>query len=236
MSLTLLLPLLLGTGFALQPPGSFHGGEPVAADGESWFGLRIDGEDAALVATIVRVRPIEDVVADDAPGQRSGREITSTQGDAIAMYLRGPRLHAGPIERAQALPDASETVSSMPDYSLDFRGRRHRIAAHCDPEPVARVDGQAQLACRVVLETPGRWQVLWATTGYFEPGATTPSLGDDASPNLLFAGDLDRDGKLDLIFDTSDHYNVRRPTLFLSTQAAPGELLGIAAEFRSVGC
>ena len=236
MSLTLLLPILLGTGFALQPPGSFHAGEPVATDGESWFGLRIDGDDAALVATIVRVRAIEDVVAGDAPGQRSGREITSARGDAIAMYLRGPRLRAGPIERAQALPAASATVTSMADYPLDFRGQRHRIAAHCDPGPAARVDGQAQLACRVVLDAPGRSQVLWVTTGYFEPGAATPSLGDDASPTLLFAGDLDRDGKLDLVFDTTDHYNVRRPTLFLSTQAAPGELLGIAAQFQSVGC
>lgn len=236
MSPTLLLPLFLATGFALQPPGSFHSGEPVATDGESWLGLRIDGDDAALVATIVRVRQIEDVVADDAPGQRSGREVTSAQGDVIAMYLRGPRLRAGSIERANALPDASETVASMPTYSLDFRGRRHRIAAQCDPDPVARVDGQAQFACRVVLDSPGQSQVLWATTGYFEPGATMPSLGDDAAPTLLFAGDLDGDGRLDLILDTTDHYNVRRPTLFLSTQAAPGELLGIAAQFESVGC
>ena len=57
------------------------------------------------------------------------------------------------------------------------------------------------------------------------PAQPTPSLGDDASPTLLFAGDLDRDGKLDLIFDTTDHYNVRRPTLFLSSQAAPANCL-----------
>ena len=40
---------------------------------------------------------------------------------------------------------------------------------------------------------------------------------------------------LDLMFDTTDHHNVRRPTLFLSMQAAPGELLGIVAQFPSVG-
>ena len=232
----MLLPLLLATGFAVQPPGSFHGGEPVATDGESWLGLRIDGDDAALVATLVRVRPIEDLLADDPPGHLSGREVTSAQGDAIAMYLRGPGLRAGAIERAQALPDASATVTSMPDYTLDFRGQRHRIAAHCDAVPVAHVDGQAQFACRVVLDTAGRSQVLFATSGYFEPGATVPSLGDDAAPTLLFAGDLDRDGKLDLMFDNNDHYNVRPPTLYLSTQAAPGDLLGIAAQFESVGC
>lgn len=236
MSLMLLLPLLLGTGFALQPPGSFHGDEPVATDGESWLGLRIDGNDAALVASIVQVLPIEDVVLDDAPGQRSGREVTSVQGEAIAMYLRGPRLHAGPVERAQVVADAGQAAASMPGYSLAFRGQRHNIRAHCDPEPVARVDGQPRLACRIVFANAHRTQVLSSTSGYFESGATTPSLGDDASPTLLFAGDLDRDGKLDLIFDITDHYNVRRPTLFLSTLAAPGELLGIAARFQSVGC
>ncbi|MET0807665.1 MAG: hypothetical protein ABWX93_02785, partial [Pseudoxanthomonas sp.] len=62
------------------------------------------------------------------------------------------------------------------------------------------------------------------------------SLGDDASPTLLFAGDLDRDGKLDLIFDGTDHYNVSRPTLFLSSPAGQGELLHEVARYESVGC
>ena len=82
----------------------------------------------------------------------------------------------------------------------------------------------------------GRAQALSRLTGYLEPGAGAISLGDDASPVLLFAGDLDRDGKLDLIFNTTDHYNVSRPTLFLSSQAKSGELLGEVAHYESVGC
>ena len=58
-------------------------------------------------------------------------------------------------------------------------------------------------------------------SGYYEAGATTMSLNHDASPRLLFAGDIDRDGKLDLIVDTTDHYNKSRPTLFLSSPALP---------------
>ena len=64
----------------------------------------------------------------------------------------------------------------------------------------------------------------------------TMRLGDDAMPRLLFAGDLDRDGRLDLIFDITDHYNVSRPTLFLSSGAADGKPLRAAARYESVGC
>ena len=82
----------------------------------------------------------------------------------------------------------------------------------------------------------GREQVLVRMDGYAESAGAAPLLGDDAMPALLFAGDLDRDGELDLLFDTTDHYNVSRPALFLSSQAGPGELLGEAARYESVGC
>ena len=61
-------------------------------------------------------------------------------------------------------------------------------------------------------------------------------LGHDGSLRLYFAGDLDRDGRLDLVFDTSDHYNLSRPTLLLSSLAADGTLVGEAAQYQSVGC
>ena len=93
-----------------------------------------------------------------------------------------------------------------------------------------------QFDCRIVLHARGTTQTLSNLTGYYEHRATTLSLSDDGGAVLLFAGDLDRDGKLDLVFDTTDHYNVARPTLFLSSQARPGELLHEVARTTSVGC
>ena len=78
-------------------------------------------------------------------------------------------------------------------------------------------------------------QVLAKMSGYRSPEGID-ILGDDATPRLLFAGDLDRDGRLDLILDTTWHYNVSRPTLFLSTLAREGELVREAAANESVGC
>lgn len=234
MPTTLVLPLLLGAAFALQPPGPFHGDEPVARDGERWLALRIDGDDAALVETTVNVQAVEDPIHDEA-GQRTGREVTSADDAGVVMYLRGAGLRAGRIERAQ-VGQTDSVATTMPVYELTFRGQRHRIRARCDPAPFEHVERQAHHACRIEFTAADQAHVLARTRGYFEPGATTMSLGDDAAPALMFAGDLDRDGRLDLILDTSDHYNVVRPTLFLSSQALPDAVLREVARFESVGC
>lgn len=50
------------------------------------------------------------------------------------------------------------------------------------------------------------------------------------------AGDLDGDRALDLLIDLTDHYNVSRPTLFLSRGRRAGTLLERVATHESVGC
>lgn len=231
MSLTLMLPLLLGAGFALQPPGQFHRGEPVARDGEPWLALRIDGEGAALVATRLAVRAVEDPLVDEA-GERSGLEVSSADAGPALMYLRGETLQAGRIERASFDPGGA----AWP-LAIRFQGRPSRIERECAAQPRAAdaAQSQSQFDCAIVLHGAAGRQVLVEMSGYREAGGTLV-IGDAAMPRLLFAGDLDRDGRLDLIFDTSDHYNVSRPTLLLSSLAAPGALLGVAAHYQSVGC
>lgn len=231
--LALLWPLLVAGGFAIQPPGEFHGNEPVARDGERWLALRVDGNDAALIATTVGVRAVEDQLVDES-GERTGLEVSSPGGDKVIAYLRGSGLKAGAVERA--------TVASMDSdgarlpYELTFRAQHYRIASDCNKQPRAAMAEQLQFDCRIVLHGGGKAQVLSTLTGYYEHQATTMSLSDDGGAVLLFAGDLDHDGKLDLIFDTADHYNVSRPTLYLSSPARPDELLHQVAQYQSVGC
>lgn len=229
MSLTLMLPLLLGAGYALQPPGQFHRGEPVARDGEHWLALRVDGDDAALVATRLVVRAVEDPLV-DADGERSGLEVSSADAGAALMYLRGNALQPGRIERA-SFDDGGDAWP----FAIRFQGRPFRIERECAPQPRDTDAAQLQFDCAIVLHAAAGRQVLVEMSGYNEADGTLV-IGDAAMPQLLFAGDLDRDGRLDLIFDTTGHYNVSRPTLLLSSLAAPGALLGVAAHYRSVGC
>lgn len=234
MAPTALLSVLLATGFAVQPPGRFHGHEPVARHGERWLALRSDARGAALVETTLHVRAVEDAVL-DAPGQRSGREVgSSLEGSGVAMYVRGPVLRAGPIERAQAGTDADATAPApLPARTIAWRARHYRLETRCDDTPFRHVDAQAHYRCRLVLGDGIREQVLLESLAYRDASA---ALSTEATAEVLFAGDLDRDGRLDLLIDLTDHYNISRPTLLLSSQAAPGDFVGMAAAFESVGC
>lgn len=225
---------------ALQPPGMFHDGEAVARHGERWLALRVHEGDASLRMARLRVKRVFDVIA-DAEGEATGQEIDSDVGDVVT-YLRGPGLHAGPVAMA-----VSEFVGEgpLPTQRLRLGDRVYRILTRCTAAAVnATQDGMAY-RCRIELSEDGKdgdvehgsRQTLAEMTGTSALSAAPDIvLGDDASPHLIFAGDLDRDGRLDLIFDTSNHYNLSHPVLFLSGAAEGDELLHAVAEHDAVGC
>jgi hypothetical protein len=80
----------------------------------------------------------------------------------------------------------------------------------------------------LALRSNGSSQVLYSLRGSGEP--------TEAWWYLLWAGDLDRDGKLDLLVTVSDHYNVAEQVLFLSSAAGAGGLVGEVARLRTTGC
>lgn len=233
----LLLSLALGGAHALQPPGQFHGGEPVARHGERWFALTADADGARLTRTRLQVKTVVDELL-DGEGQATGQAVSSaTDSGAVLTYLRGPGLHEGPVTQAESPDIASNSEggdSGLPAQTLRFGGRDYRIATRCEADRAT-----ANLyRCSIDLIDGERRQTLVAMSGQRDATVAGSGmlLGSEATPHLIFAGDLDRDGRLDLIFDTTDHYNVSRPTLFLSGAAGEGELVRVVAEYHSVGC
>ncbi len=79
---------------------------------------------------------------------------------------------------------------------------------------------------KLVLTFGASNQVLYSLAG----------CGDDAGWSLIWAGDLDGDGKLDLYVNVTQHYNVSERKLFLSSQAQKGQLVKEIAEFVTTGC
>lgn len=59
---------------------------------------------------------------------------------------------------------------------------------------------------------------------------------NDATPKVLWVGDLDQDGQLDFIINTTKHYNAYIPTLYLSSFAEKGKLVKEVTKRASVGC
>ncbi len=225
---------------ALQPPGMFHDGETVARHGERWLALRVHDGDASLRMARLRVKRVFDIIA-DAEGEATGQEIESDVGDVVT-YLRGPALHAGPVAVA-----VSEYVGEgpLPMQRLRLGDRVYRILTRCNQAVVNATQDGMTYRCRIELSEDGkdgdveygpRQALVEMSASSALSAAPDIVLGDDATPHVIFAGDLDRDGRLDLIFDTSDHYNLSHPVLFLSGAAEGDELLHAVAEHDAVGC
>ena len=241
---SVLLLALTGTALtgthALQPPGMFHDGEAVARHGERWLALRVHDGDASLRMTRLRVKRVFDIIA-DAEGEATGQEIESDVGDVVT-YLRGPGLHAGPV--AVAVTEFAG-AGPLPAQRLRLGDRVYRLLTRCTADAVNTAQDGMSYLCRIELREDGKdgdvergpRQTLTGMTGTSALSAAPDIvLGDDASPHVIFAGDLDRDGRLDLIFDTSNHYNLSHPVLFLSGAAEGDELLHAVAEHDAVGC
>ena len=233
--LSSVLMLALAGAHAIQPPGSFHEGEAVARHGERWLALRVRDGSAQLETTRLRVKPVFDPIL-DAEGDATGREVASEDDSHVLTYLRGAGLHAGAV--VQARSDDVEVADPLAQ-TLQLHDRRYRIETRCRPDDARTVEPGARLFdCSIDLIDGARTQTLVRMSGTRrDVNADGPMmLGDDASPAVIFAGDLDRDGRLDLIIDATDHYNLSRPVLFLSGAAEGDELLHAVAEHRAVGC
>lgn len=76
---------------------------------------------------------------------------------------------------------------------------------------------------RVILAHGGRTQVLYSAGGFV----------DEPHFEIVWAGDLDRDGKLDLVVDLHRKYSWHPYRLLLSTQAAGRQLVGQAGVFET---
>jgi len=229
-----LLPLLLATGFAIQPPGEFHGDEPIARNGERWLSLRVEGNHATLQPERLQVTSVEDPIKDQ-PGQRTGLKVSAGNDDNVVVFLRGDGLRDGAIDSATVAP-AQDTPETLPRYAISFNGRAYRIDTECTPQPRQDDVEQEQFRCVLTLHGDGEADILAEVPGYAASGSQRVSLGDEGGVTLLFAGDLDRDGRLDLILDISEHYNVSRPTLFLSSGLRGHGLLQVQARYESTGC
>jgi len=212
-------------------PGDYHGDEVTARDREIWLTLVLDAEGRThLEPRPIEIDAIHDAVLDELDAA-TGKRVGAGSDDALFHVRDIAGATAGDIVSAYIAGGEPLAVDAQLDHGFELDGRdAGKLRLDC-----AAADADATTTCTLRLQFGKRSQTL-AT---WQAQARTPEpwmLGNDAYPHLRWAGDLDRDGRLDLLIDVSDHYNVSAPTLFLSSQASDGELVHAAAALRSVGC
>ncbi len=194
--------------------GTFHQGEAEFRSGGGWIGLIPSRDGFAWASFRIKTEKVNDPIGDDPPTLKRATQITlETPAAAEPLFLlRGlPQLATKPVHTCF---DRSENGSFL---------EQNPILLTCDATAYS-----VQVTNRrfLQLKKAGKIQTLF----------TWPQALSEEHAELIWAGDLDGDGKLDLLLDHSDHYNATGLTLYLSTWAAPGQLVGRAATFKTVGC
>ncbi len=206
----------------LLPGGVYHGDEVPYPQGPGWMAL-LDGDPAALVPVALDIRIRYDAVLDTLNGVHTGKHVSSVPATDALVLLRGELLRDGAVDAAEVAGD----YQGLAPKTLKFRDRVYslQLESGC---------AQEAGACNWVYSDGAKRQVLQAFGVIMHEGEASTEA---SSTGLIWAGDLDRDGLLDLIVDVADHYNaVAQVRVLLSSLARDDELVGVAGVFSAVGC
>ena len=221
----------------LLPPGGYHAEEVTVPSGSGWLALFVGSEEGAprLEATEVVIEAVHDPFV-DAEGEATGKLVkVASEGPEPLLLLTGSHgLDPGPVIEASP----AEGVLPGPEpLRITLGDKLYELTHELNQPPGPNDPPGEPLPGSLVLRSGDAAQSLADFHLWYDPntGAVT-FIGDDAFTRLLWAGDLDGDGQLDLYLDLTDHYNVSQPTLLLSSAASEGDLVAVVASHISYGC
>ena len=190
----------------LETGEGFHGDQIKAKSGETWLGLFKENDNYFLRPAKIKISRAQDEKNVSVAGKNK----------PIFLLKNANMLHEGKI-KTLFHNSSDENLTSLEngfvaEYQLN------------DKKYTLRVEGGAN-SSKLILETENAGQLLYSVD----------KMGD-ATWNLVWVGDLDGDGKLDLYADLTDFYNFSERRLFLSSQAEKGKLVRQIANFWTNGC
>jgi hypothetical protein len=185
-------PAVASAEHAAKPRMLVQYNDPGHAAGR-WWGLCKTGDDATLQPVNAIVQPPFVVQRDGGTIEQPTLRIAGCD-EPIAAFRNLPFLRRRPVP---AVSFAHETHGDTTRYSADFAGQHVLLESH------ATDDGAG---CALQLGPP----------------PSTPQPLSEAGCELVWLGDLDGDGRTDLLIDTTvGNYAARQ--LFLSSAAKAGE-------------
>lgn len=211
--------------------GTYHGDEVVTEPGDKWLAMVPSGNGYALEKARIKIEFVKDDIIDE-DGAKTAKKVSIDLNKQPLFLVRGIQgIENGRVETVTAKLLRLE-INSPTQLKLT-NGRIYKLSVACDENSPKSVDHFKE--CPLTLTT----QFITQTIHNFEiynPPDRKPIFAGDASPAVLWAGDLNTDGALDLLIDISNHYNTAAPTLFLSSTTQTDALVYMAATFATSGC
>ncbi len=207
--------------------GIYRQDEVVAKNGESWLVLVKKETTFSLQRSMASVKKQKTV---SWPGDDPDAKLSFNVSGKPIIALRNIRgLQPGPVTTLFQREDSENSESQNEELSDGYR----REFFLNDNKYILRTSrgvtkGGTKVAV-LVFEHNGVSQVI--VQKYHVPSDDRDIIG-----SLLWAGDLDTDGKLDLYFDDFNEKGSVGTELHLSTYATPDTIVGLAASFGTAGC
>ena len=225
------LPLSL-----IQPIG-YHGDEvPADFDLKKWIGIFKDENGYYLDSTRITIQTCYDPIMDEEENDSlswTGKYIQALHLDSCIYLISGlnDRSSIGKDIYLKNILDSVQYIYPPDTINIKFLEQKYSLYGRADSAP-------SEYSPEELIYT--NYRLFFTGTNDKQQQITqalaTAASFDSNMFSLLFVGDIDNDGLLDFIVNTSEHYNVYQPTLYLSSFANKGELVGLAAIHRSVGC
>ena len=196
------------------------------ADKEKWFGLFQGQTGFYLAETQLKTKRVHDQIVDE--NDNTGWEVQTTNKDTSIIlieasnFLTPQNVQQAILSKEQIFPDDTLRINYLGiDYQLYATGGKKKVQDDPDWFDVWNY----KLYLTATIKGQRHTSLLVAQPNF-----------DDRMINLIFAGDIDGDGILDLIIDTSRHYNATSPTIYLSKPANDGEVVKPIGGHTSGGC
>lgn len=191
-----------------------------------WIGVFKVDSGYVVKATEVSIIKAHDSIMDEDKSAKTGWEVTSSVKDSTVLlisgidYVKPAAVPTIKLKTQTITPGKSESfVCNGINYTLHATGKT--IVLNGNPDNVANY----KLYLKASINGVGYNQEIVSISSF-----------DDAMVTVLFVGDIDGDGRADLILDTTNHYNIERPTLYLSKPAKGKHLVEVVGMHTYTGC
>lgn len=215
-------------GVQLAIPG-FHAGADSVQVGRDWWGVfRRDGG-FVLQPTAVTAEAVRNPLFDEET-EKTAVMIGISQESRPAFLFRGlGGIQAGPLESCAVDREAPQLYPGQElELKLGKRQRQERVRLV--------VSGSVELPSGTAYPRVAAYQ-LHLIKGFgsivSQTIADLPGVSRGSWPGLVWAGDLDGDGKLDLLLDLRKNDLTTELALYLSSAAKEGDLVGLVAKWRA---
>lgn len=227
-----LYPKSKGLPLSVLTTGIFHGDEtsPEIIN-KGWFGIFVDRGKYYIAPTTLTIQKAFDVVLDENEDDTStwtGWEVKTSHIDtSLVLISSSSHLSSHNIKPILLEKNVIEANGEM---KFVYNGSSYTIYSTGNTRPAEynkdeMIVNDYKLYIKGYKDGKEIKQLLASSISF-----------DDAMFEILLIGDIDNDGFPDLVLNTTYHYNLYRPTVYLSSFADKDQLVRAVGLHESVGC